>query len=159
MSEAPATATLLVWCPDRRGLVAALATLLADHGANILQAQQHRESQTETFFQRIHFDMAELDIGRDALEDRLDVSRTVGWFTTVFPVTFELAEQTADAAVRSARAALQALPMRGAAYGMLRYLHPESGTRRSLAERTESEILFNYLGPVDDLVPPDDGAL
>ena len=58
-SPAPAeTATLLVCCPDRRGIVAALAQLLYGHGANILDADQHTDSEAGIFFQRIRFDLA-----------------------------------------------------------------------------------------------------
>ena len=73
MSEPAARATLLVCCPDRKGLVAALAKLLFDHGANILQAQQHTDPVERTFFQRIHFDTAELDLSREALDDLLRI--------------------------------------------------------------------------------------
>ena len=73
MSSTSTVATLLVQCPDRKGLIAALAQLLYDHGANILQAQQHTESSEQMFFQRIRFDMAELDISRQALQDLLSI--------------------------------------------------------------------------------------
>lgn len=73
MSPGSTLATLLVSCPDRKGLVAALAQLLSDHGANILQAQQHTELAESMFFQRIRFDMAELDISRKALQDLLTI--------------------------------------------------------------------------------------
>ena len=43
MSDGRSLATLLVSCPDRKGLVAALAQLLYAHGANILQAQQYTD--------------------------------------------------------------------------------------------------------------------
>ncbi len=73
MSSSSTVATLLVQCPDRKGLIAALAQLLYEHGANILQAQQHTESSEQMFFQRIRFDMAELDISRQALQDLLSI--------------------------------------------------------------------------------------
>ncbi len=73
MSGAPLCATLLVCCPDRKGLVAALAQLLYDHGANLLEAHQHADAADKMFFQRIHFDMDELDIPRDQLEDLLRI--------------------------------------------------------------------------------------
>jgi formyltetrahydrofolate deformylase len=72
MSAAP-TATLVVQCPDRKGLVAALSQLLYTHGANILQAQQHTEPVTRTFCQRIHFACDELDISRRELLDLLAI--------------------------------------------------------------------------------------
>jgi formyltetrahydrofolate deformylase len=64
-----ATATLLVHCPDRRGIVAALAQLLYGHGANILDADQHTDVAVGQFFQRIRFDAAELHTDRLALEN------------------------------------------------------------------------------------------
>ena len=73
MTETRQVATLLVSCPDRKGLVAALATLLYDHGANILQAQRYADPSDRTFFQRIRFDLSELDIGRPELEDLLRI--------------------------------------------------------------------------------------
>jgi len=62
------TATLLVCCPDRKGLVAALAQLLYGHGANILDADQHTDPIAGQFFQRIKFDLSELHTDRTSLE-------------------------------------------------------------------------------------------
>ncbi len=65
------TATLLVSCPDRRGLVAALAQLLYGHGANILDADQHTDTVARQFFQRIRFDLTEMRTDRVALEQAI----------------------------------------------------------------------------------------
>ncbi len=65
------TAVLLVSCPDRPGLVAALAQLLYDHGANILDADQHTDSVAGQFFQRIRFDLSEIRTDRVALESAI----------------------------------------------------------------------------------------
>lgn len=65
-------ATLLVSCPDRHGLVAALAQVLTGHGANILEADQHRHEQAGQFFQRIRFDLSELLTDRGTLERALN---------------------------------------------------------------------------------------
>jgi len=61
-------ATLLVCCPDRRGLVAGLAQVLYGHGANILDSQQHIDAVAGQFFQRIRFDLSELHSDRVGLE-------------------------------------------------------------------------------------------
>jgi formyltetrahydrofolate deformylase len=61
-------ATLLVSCPDRRGLVAGLAQTLHGHGANILTADQHRDESALQFFQRIEFDTTELITDKATLE-------------------------------------------------------------------------------------------
>jgi formyltetrahydrofolate deformylase len=62
------TATLLVCCPDRKGLVAALAQVLYGHGANILDADQHTDPIAGQFFQRIKFDLTDLHTDRTSLE-------------------------------------------------------------------------------------------
>lgn len=64
-------ATLLVHCPDQKGLVAALAQVLYGHGANILDSDQHVDPSAGQFFQRIHFDRAELRTDRITLEAAL----------------------------------------------------------------------------------------
>jgi len=61
------TGTLLVSCPDRKGLVASLAQVLYGHGANILDADQHTDPVARMFFQRIRFDVATLNTDRVAL--------------------------------------------------------------------------------------------
>lgn len=67
-STPPGTGTLLVSCPDRRGIVAALAQLLYGHGANILDADQHTDAIAGQFFQRIRFDTSEMRVDRAGLE-------------------------------------------------------------------------------------------
>lgn len=71
--------TLLVSCPDRKGLVAALAQLLYGHGANILDADQHTDPIAGQFFQRIKFDMSELHTDRKSLETA--IAEVAGRFT------------------------------------------------------------------------------
>ena len=65
---AEATATLLVTCPDRRGIVAALAQTLYGHGANILDADQHTDLAAGQFFQRIRVDLSEVHTDRIAFQ-------------------------------------------------------------------------------------------
>ena len=61
-------ATLLVACPDRKGLVASLAQVLYGHGANILDSDQHSDPIASMFFQRLRFDLSSLTTDRVALE-------------------------------------------------------------------------------------------
>lgn len=61
-------ATLLVACPDRKGIVASLAQVLYGHGANILDSDQHTDGVAGLFFQRIRFDLATLTTDKVALE-------------------------------------------------------------------------------------------
>jgi len=65
----PNTARLLISCPDRRGIVAAVSRFLFEHGANILDADQHStDPEGGTFFMRMEFHLDGLDIGRAELE-------------------------------------------------------------------------------------------
>jgi formyltetrahydrofolate deformylase len=61
-------ATLLVSCPDRPGIVAGLAQLLYGHGCNIVDADQHTDTEAGQFFQRIRVDLAQLKTDRHTLE-------------------------------------------------------------------------------------------
>lgn len=67
----PDTAVLLVCCPDRRGIVAALSQELYRLGANILDADQHTDPEAAQFFQRIRFDRAGLSVDRPDLEEAI----------------------------------------------------------------------------------------
>jgi formyltetrahydrofolate deformylase len=71
MANSPKTATLLVSCPDRRGIVAALAQLLHGHGANILDSDQHTDSEAGVFFQRIRFDLSDLVTDHTSLSNAI----------------------------------------------------------------------------------------
>jgi len=82
------TATLLVCCPDRKGLVAALAQVLYGHGANILDADQHTDPVAGQFFQRIKFDMSELHTDRRTLE------AAVGEVAQRFAMSWRLCDRT-----------------------------------------------------------------
>ncbi|MFP2933459.1 condensation domain-containing protein, partial [Pyxidicoccus sp. 3LG] len=87
--------------------------------------------------------------GREELFEDVDVSRTVGWFTSLYPVRLEVpARGTPGEALRSVREALRSLPRRGVGYGLLRYLGREEVAAK-LAALPEPEVAFNYLGQVD----------
>jgi amino acid adenylation domain-containing protein/non-ribosomal peptide synthase protein (TIGR01720 family) len=78
-----------------------------------------------------------------------DVTRTVGWFTSLYPVAVE-AEGVGGLAgcVRAAKEGLRGAPGGGVGYGLLRHLSGEEGLRRRLAEAGRSAVVLNYLGRV-----------
>ncbi|WP_404483121.1 non-ribosomal peptide synthase/polyketide synthase [Pseudomonas sp. HT11] len=85
--------------------------------------------------------------GREDLFDSLDLSRTVGWFTSLFPVRLQAAGELSDA-IKSIKEQLRAVPQKGLGYGLLRYLgQPQS--REALADLAAPRITFNYLGQFD----------
>ena len=84
-SKAGGLGTLLVSCGDRRGIVAALAQVLAGHGANILDSDQHTDRDANQFFQRIRFDLTDL------ITDKLTLERAIGEVAERFQMKFRLA--------------------------------------------------------------------
>ena len=93
--------------------------------------------------------------GREELFADVDLSRTVGWFTSLFPVrldpgALDLDEALAGGpalgrALKPIKEQLRALPDHGLGYGLLRYLNPRDGRAARQALRPP-QIGFNYLG-------------
>ena len=73
MTQGQVTATLLISCPDRKGLVKAISTLLSDHGVNFIDYNQHTDQIESRFFQRIKFDTTGLEITREQLSSLLEI--------------------------------------------------------------------------------------
>jgi len=67
-ASVPATATLLVSCRDRTGLVAALSEFVFKNGGNILDADQHAEVETGLFFMRLRWDLGAFKLARDEID-------------------------------------------------------------------------------------------
>ena len=91
--------------------------------------------------------------GREHIADDVDVSRTVGWFTTLFPVVLDV-RNGGDAidGLLAVRDRLREIPHRGMSYGLLRYAANDESVRSALASAPPASILFNYLGQFDAVV-------
>ena len=63
----PRTGVLLLQCPDAPGIVAAVAGFIADHGGNIVDAQQHTDRSSNQFFQRLVIELDNLDVAAEDL--------------------------------------------------------------------------------------------
>ncbi|MDQ0028094.1 amino acid adenylation domain-containing protein/non-ribosomal peptide synthase protein (TIGR01720 family), partial [Variovorax paradoxus] len=91
--------------------------------------------------------------GREEIFEDIDLSRTVGWFTSLFPVRLDLQDIDLDdalgggadlgRALKQSKEQLRALPDNGLGFGLLRYLNPETG---AVLAGTAPQIGFNYLG-------------
>lgn len=88
--------------------------------------------------------------GRENVFDDLDVSRTIGWFTTMFPVYLpvEPIEQPGEA-LKNIKEHLRNIPRQGFSYGLLRYLYLEPSLKKRLQHIPEAQVSFNYLGQID----------
>ncbi|MDR2308517.1 MAG: amino acid adenylation domain-containing protein, partial [Paucimonas sp.] len=85
--------------------------------------------------------------GREEVFADVDLSRTVGWFTTLFPVRLTPAAGL-DASIKAVKEQLRAVPGKGLGHGLLRYLGSDS-QRQALAALPAPRITFNYLGRFD----------
>jgi non-ribosomal peptide synthase protein (TIGR01720 family) len=85
--------------------------------------------------------------GREELFEDVDLSRTMGWLTTIFPVEFSLSEtDTSFEALSAIREQLQRIPNKGLGYGVLRYLTEDEEMKAHLLNLPQAEVNFNYLG-------------
>ncbi|MDP1665278.1 MAG: amino acid adenylation domain-containing protein, partial [Methylobacter sp.] len=94
--------------------------------------------------------------GREDIAGDVDISRTVGWFTTVYPMLLKISSDASSGdALKSVKEQLRVVPMKGIGYGLLRYLSPDSEVKAQLAARPKAQIIFNYLGQLDTVMAAD----
>ncbi|SCX63279.1 non-ribosomal peptide synthase domain TIGR01720/amino acid adenylation domain-containing protein, partial [Nitrosospira sp. Nsp1] len=175
-AQAPLLPTDLPALPDAntagssRTVVVSLSTeettyLLRD----IARAHQARIDETLltamalAFARRTGIGMLLVDLeghGREALFDDVDLSRTVGWFTTLFPVALDVSDYTdpvtPDLALRHVKERLRTIPRRGIGYGLLRYIS-RGETGELLRALPQPQISFNYLGQFEYSADPATG--
>lgn len=85
--------------------------------------------------------------GREALFDDVDLSRTVGWFNTIYPAFLSYGEnQTPVAAMKYINEQLRAIPNGGIGYGVLRYLAEDKALIEHFNNIPEPQVFFNYFG-------------
>ncbi|KAL1923266.1 uncharacterized protein VTP21DRAFT_9642 [Calcarisporiella thermophila] len=86
--------------------------------------------------------------GREPWDNQLDMTKTVGWFTTIYPVTLSSeVSDTISEAVKKVKSTLQSIPDKGLSYGIIKYLNSTSTGGAELVKQHElSPIYFNYFG-------------
>lgn len=110
----------------------------------LVQAYQQRTGQS-----RLRLDLE--GHGREVLDTQpggaavpaFDLSRTVGWFTSIYPLALTLQSKDMASAIKAVKEQLRAIPNRGMGYGILRYLGKADGLAG------QAELCFNYLGQFD----------
>jgi non-ribosomal peptide synthase protein (TIGR01720 family) len=92
--------------------------------------------------------------GRENIIEDVDLSRTVGCFTSLFPVLLDLDDvYDLGGSLKSVKEQLYAIPNRGIGYGLLYYLNQDSEVSSKLQALPQAEISFNYLGQFDQTMP------
>ena len=84
--------------------------------------------------------------GRGDVSENLNITRTVGWFTSVYPVLIDITEDNINSYIEKIAETLSAVPSGGLSYGVLKYLSKD-GLGESLD--IAADIRFNYLGEFD----------
>jgi len=98
--------------------------------------------------------------GREDLDGLPNVPQSVGWFTSLYPITLQPASASLREALIHVKETLRGVPNKGIGYGMLRYASTDAGRQRLGA--VPAEVLFNYMGqatPPSDSQSPLGGAV
>lgn len=92
--------------------------------------------------------------GREELFEDVDISRTTGWFTSIFPVLIDVpATEDLPSYIKTVKTILRAIPNKGIGYGVLKYLTGQE----ELRDAAVPELMFNYLGDLS--LPPEAAGL
>ncbi|WP_313053322.1 non-ribosomal peptide synthetase [Pseudomonas lopnurensis] len=94
--------------------------------------------------------------GREELFEDIDLSRTVGWFTSVYPLRLA-PDESLESSIKIIKEQLRAVPHKGIGFGILRYLG-DANVRQAIRDLPQPRITFNYLGQFDGALPADGGA-
>nr|WP_277547764.1 non-ribosomal peptide synthetase [Brevibacillus laterosporus] len=86
--------------------------------------------------------------GREEIGEGVDVNRTVGWFTSLFPVVIDLENDELPLIIKSVKETLRRVPNKGMGYGILKHLTSDAN-KQEITFSLRPEISFNYLGVFD----------
>jgi amino acid adenylation domain-containing protein/non-ribosomal peptide synthase protein (TIGR01720 family) len=90
--------------------------------------------------------------GREEIAEGLELERTVGWFTTWYPVRLEvIPEEYPGEALRRTKEQVRRIPRHGIGYGLLQYLYKDDILRKQVTAAGNAEMSFNYLGQFDQI--------
>ncbi|UCH95917.1 MAG: amino acid adenylation domain-containing protein, partial [Candidatus Aminicenantes bacterium] len=87
--------------------------------------------------------------GREQILEDIDISRTVGWFTTLYPVLMDVSYAgDRGRQIKEIKETLRRIPNKGIGYGILKYLSGEEN-KKEIEFKLKPQISFNYLGQFD----------
>jgi amino acid adenylation domain-containing protein/non-ribosomal peptide synthase protein (TIGR01720 family) len=90
--------------------------------------------------------------GREGLFEGVDLTRTVGWFTTIYPIILEVEEgEEAEETLKTVKVEVRGIPKGGIGYGLLRYVR-QGEIGKELGAQRQAEIIFNYGGQLDQAI-------
>lgn len=84
--------------------------------------------------------------GREDVIENFEINRTVGWFTTMYPVLLDIGyENKLSTNIKTVKETLRKIPNKGIGYGVLKHLAKDKG----FVNEEKAPISFNYLGELD----------
>ena len=91
--------------------------------------------------------------GRESLFEDIDISRTLGWFTSLYPICLNVSKDDAslESLIINTKEMLRAIPNKGIGYGVLRHLSIDENIKEKLNKNIE-HVVFNYLGDFDTTI-------
>ena len=88
--------------------------------------------------------------GREALYDDMDLSRSIGWFNTIYPILLDMGpDRDPIASAREINRQLRRVPHGGTGFGILRYLSRDPDVVAHMSKALAPQVFFNYFGPDD----------
>ncbi|MCB0752006.1 MAG: non-ribosomal peptide synthetase, partial [Ignavibacteriae bacterium] len=94
--------------------------------------------------------------GRDVPIERIDLSRTIGWFTTLYPCHLDLQKAVSvGESITKVKEQLRLIPNDGNTYGLIRFLQDNIDVLEKLKRFDNLGITFNYLGQFDNVLKSD----
>jgi amino acid adenylation domain-containing protein/non-ribosomal peptide synthase protein (TIGR01720 family) len=92
--------------------------------------------------------------GREDIIENIDLSRTIGWFTSLFPVYLDLGKSVNPGeTIKTIKEQLHQIPNKGVGFGILRYLSSDEQVKTQLSAIDHAQVTFNYLGQFDQALP------
>ena len=90
--------------------------------------------------------------GREEIFD-VDLSRTIGWFTAVFPLLLSIEGSDGPGeALKAVKEQVRPVPNGGIGYGVLRYLSDDAEIVSRLEQLPQAEVIFNHMGQFDHVI-------
>jgi len=90
--------------------------------------------------------------GREELHGDMDLTRTLGWFTTIFPVKIDLTNaRFLSETVKLVKEEFRNIPNKGIGFGLLKYLRDDRELKQRVRKIEQGEVAFNYLGQFDQV--------
>lgn len=95
--------------------------------------------------------------GREIISAEIDMSNTMGWFTSIYPIklSHEFSKMDSVTLLETTKGVIRKLPKQGASYALLKYLSDDKEIRKQFKRLSRAEICFNYFGQVDNTFEKD----